>query len=72
LKDLEKSTYVVHYWLAVSYAAMGEKDAAFAEMEKSYQARDWFLPRLKVDPFMDPLRDDPRFAAMLKRLNLPE
>jgi TolB-like protein len=72
LKDLEKYTYVVNYWLAVSYAALGETDAAFAELEKSYQERDWFLPRLKVDPFMDPLRDDPRFKAMLKRMNLPE
>lgn len=68
LKDLEKSTYVVNYWLAVSYTALEEKDAAFAELEKSYQARDWFLPRLKTDPFLKPLRDDPRFADLVKRM----
>ncbi len=69
-KELEKSTYVVNYWLAVSYAALGEKDAAFAELEKSFQARDWFLPRLKTDPFLEPLKADPRFDELLKRLNL--
>lgn len=70
-KELEKTTYVVNYWLAVSYAAIGDKDAAFAELEKSYQARDWFLPRVKTDPFLDPLRDDPRLFELQKRVNLP-
>ncbi|NOT49445.1 MAG: hypothetical protein HOP17_17100 [Acidobacteria bacterium] len=72
LKELEKSTYVVNYWLAVSYAALGEKDEAFLELEKSYQARDWFLPRIKTDPFLDPLRDDPRFKDLVRRTGLPE
>jgi TolB-like protein len=71
-KELEKNRYVMNYWIAATYAAMGDKDEAFAELEKSYQNHDWFLQRMKVDPFMDPLRDDPRFAAMVKRLNLPE
>jgi TolB-like protein/Tfp pilus assembly protein PilF len=71
-KEAEKSGYVMIYWLAATYAQLGDKDAAFAELEKSYQNRDWFLQRLKVDPFMDPLRGDPRFDAMIKRLNLPE
>ena len=70
-KEGEKRKYVMNYWVAVTYAALGEKDGAFAELEKAYQAHDWFLQRLKVDPFMDSLRNDPRFAAMLKRLNLP-
>ncbi|HKZ79701.1 MAG TPA: tetratricopeptide repeat protein [Pyrinomonadaceae bacterium] len=71
-KEIERSEYVLNYWIAVVYAALGEKDAAFAELEKAYQARDFFFHRLKVDPFMDPLRDDPRYKEMLKRLNLPE
>ncbi len=71
-KEDEKTKYIADYWLAITYAALGEKDAAFAELEKAYQSRDWFFQRIKVDPFLDPLRDDPRFAAIVKRLNLPE
>lgn len=65
-----KTRYVSSYWVAVTYAAIGDKDAAFAELEKSYQNRDWFLQRLKTDPFMDPLRDDPRFADLVRRIGL--
>jgi len=72
LKEAEKSRYVMNYLLATMYGALGDKDAAFTELEKAYQNRDWFMQRLKVDPMMDPLRDDPRFGAMLKRLNLPQ
>jgi hypothetical protein len=43
---------------------LGDKDAALGELEKAYQEHDWFMSRLKVDPFMDPLRDDPRFKEM--------
>ncbi len=39
-KENAKSKYVMSYWIAVIYAALGEKDAAFAELEKSYQQRD--------------------------------
>jgi hypothetical protein len=60
------------YWIAVVYAALGDTEAAFAELEKSYQQREWFFPRLKTDPFMDPLRSDPRFADLLKRTGLPQ
>ena len=70
-KELEKTKYVSNYWLAVTYAALGEKDAAFAELEKAYLAHDWFLQRLKVDPFTDPLRDDPRLDDLVKRIGLP-
>jgi len=71
-KEIEKTKYVSNYWMAIVYAALGEKDAAFAELEKAHQAHDWFFQRLKVDPFMDPLRDDPRFADLVKRLGLPQ
>jgi len=69
-KEGEKKKYVMNYWVAVTYAALGDKDGAFAELEKSYRAHDWFLQRLKVDPFMDSLRSDPRFDEMVKRIGL--
>ncbi len=72
LKEIEKTKYVANYWLAIVYAALGEKDAAFAELEKAYQEHDWFIQRLRIDPFMDPLRDDPRFKDFVRRLGLPE
>jgi len=72
LRELAKTQSVRFYWIAAIYAALGDKDKAFAELEKAYQERDWFLPRLKVDPIFDSLRADPRFKDLLKRMNLPE
>ncbi len=72
LKEIAKTEYVMSCRIASIYGALGEKDKAFAELERAFENRDWDLHRLKVDPFMDPLRDDPRFNEMLKRLNLPE
>jgi tetratricopeptide (TPR) repeat protein len=67
-----KKKYVMNYWVAITYAALGDKDGAFAELEKAYQAHDWFLQRIRVDPFLDTLHDDPRFEALVKRMNFPQ
>ena len=72
LNEISKTQPVRFYWSAAIYAALSDKDKAFAELEKAYEQRDWFLPRLKVDPSMDSLRDDQRFKDLLKRMNLPE
>jgi TolB-like protein len=72
ISEAKKTRYVSSYWIAAIYAALGDKNAAFAELETAFQNREWFLQRIKVDPYMDPLRDDPRYTQMLKRLNLPE
>ncbi|MDQ3750260.1 MAG: protein kinase [Acidobacteriota bacterium] len=71
-RDIAKTQYVMSYYIASIYAALGDKEKAFAELEKAYEQRDWELHRLKVDPLMNPLRDDPRFKDLLKRMNLPE
>jgi len=71
-KEAEKTTYISNYLVADTYAALGEKDLGFAELEKAYQANDWFLQRIKTDPFLDPLRDDPRFKDLVHRVGLPE
>jgi tetratricopeptide (TPR) repeat protein len=60
------------YEVAIIYAALGEKDQAFAYLDKEYATGSWFLLFIKVDPDLDPLRDDARFKDLLKRINLPE
>jgi len=72
LRELAKTRYVRPYYIAHIYAALGDKDQAFAELERSFAERDCYLSRIAMDPFVDPLRDDPRFKSLLKRMNLPE
>ena len=70
LRALTKSRYVRPSYIASIYAALGDRDKAFAELERSFDERDVYLNRVNSDPFMDPLRDDPRFKDLLKRLSL--
>ena len=51
-------------------AALGDKDEAFRRLEKAYEERDFFLVTLKISQLMDPLRNDPRYAAQLARVHL--
>ena len=57
--------------LAFAYAALGDKDRALEWPEKGIERRD-FMVFIKVDPKLDPLRSDPRFAALLRRMNFPQ
>ena len=71
LGEMAKTQRVRPYYLASIYATLGDKDKAFAELEKAFDERDCYLGRISVDPFMDPLREDARFKSLLKRMNLP-
>jgi eukaryotic-like serine/threonine-protein kinase len=71
-KDIAKTRYVKSYWVASIYAALGDKDQAFVELENAFAERDWDLHRLKVDPLMNPLRDDHRFQDLMGRIGLPQ
>jgi len=62
--------YVPSSFLGAVHAALGEKDEAFSWLGKAYQEHDAFLVRLKVEPAMDPLRSDARFAELLRRMKL--
>ena len=57
-------------WFAVIYAALGEKDQAFAWLEKAYEERSFFLPFIKTRIEYDPLRSDPSFKKLLKKMGL--
>ncbi len=71
-REIAKTQWVPTGRIAAIYGALGDKDKAFAEMEKAFEARDWDMHRLNIEVYMRPLRDDPRFAALVKRLNLPK
>jgi TolB-like protein/DNA-binding winged helix-turn-helix (wHTH) protein len=60
------------YEVAFLYGALGNKDEAFRWLDKAYEQRDPGLMYLKVDPTMDPLRSDPRFRALVRRVGLPQ
>jgi len=73
LNQLSKQEYVPAVFRAQIYAGLGEKDQAFEWLEKSYEDRSIAnLAEIKVDPQFDPLRSDPRFQDLLRRMNLPQ
>jgi len=71
LNDKSKHPYVSSYLLATLYAGLANKDQAFASLERAYLDRSWYLTQLKFDPELDPLRSDPRFADLVRRVGLP-
>jgi len=60
------------YQIAQIHAWRGEKDQAFAWLERGFPLHDAGLVRLPFDPALDPLRTDPRFAALVAKLGIPE
>jgi len=59
------------YEISLIYAGLGDKDSAFEWLEKASVVRDKGLTFLKVDPCLDPLRSDPRFLELLRRVGFP-
>ncbi len=54
--------------VAFLYASVGDKDKAFENLEKAYQERNHRIAVLQVEPQLDPLRDDPRWADLVRRI----
>ncbi|MGD0096168.1 MAG: tetratricopeptide repeat protein [Terracidiphilus sp.] len=73
IAELEKqlpTEGVGRYEIALVYVGLGEKRDAFKWLEDAYRAHDVGLVYLKVDPCLDPLRSDPRFDDLLRRVGL--
>jgi len=72
-KDLQatmKHRYVCPYEMAATYTALGDKDKAFAWLQEAYRAHSICVIWLNNEPRFDPLRSDPRFSALARRVGL--
>ncbi len=69
LKELSKDRYVSAYSFALIYLGLGDKEEALGWLEKSYQDRAGSdIGYIRIDPFLDPLRGDPRFEALAEKI----
>jgi hypothetical protein len=74
LEKLKAQTdpYVPPYSVAALYANLGENDHAFEYLQKAYEQGSFYMSFLKVDPELDPLRSDPRFTELLRKMGLQQ
>jgi TolB-like protein/DNA-binding winged helix-turn-helix (wHTH) protein/Flp pilus assembly protein TadD len=72
LKHLSAQEYVPAPNIALIYAGLGEKDQAFAWLNKGYEDRSFQMQWIKIEPRWDSLRSDPRFQDLMRRVGLPK
>jgi len=75
LEDLERQSkrrYISTASLANLHGVLGENDRAFALLENAYQEHDGLMVALKVDPYFDRLRTDPRLNEFVERVGFPK
>jgi len=70
LLELNKTRYVTPAALVNVYLGLGDKEQAFVWLEKAYQERSNYIAYLKVFPILDPIRNDRRFADLVKKVGL--
>jgi TolB-like protein/DNA-binding winged helix-turn-helix (wHTH) protein/Tfp pilus assembly protein PilF len=72
LKQASEQEYVPANSIALIYAGLGEKDQAFAWLDKAYEQHTFQMQWIKIEPRWDNLRSDPRFQALIRRVGLPQ
>ncbi|MFZ2002202.1 MAG: serine hydrolase [Candidatus Sulfotelmatobacter sp.] len=72
LQAQRKTGYSSAYFIAQAYADLGEKDQAFQWLNTTFQEHDEHLMWLKTDFVLDPIRSDPRFAELVRKVGLPQ
>ena len=72
LKRRQQTSYVAAAPFVNAYLGLGDNEQALAWLERAYQEQSNMLQLIKVHPYFDPLRGDPRFAELLHRVGLDQ
>ena len=70
--EISNRTYVDPVVFTVAFTSLGEKEKALDYLELAYEKKADNLTLIAVDPFFDPLREEPRFKTILKKMNFPQ
>jgi adenylate cyclase len=70
LEEKSKHSFVPAYNFAIIHIALNEEEHVLQELQKAYEEKDWALMVLAVEPRLDPLRSEPRFRDLLRRVGL--
>jgi serine/threonine protein kinase/tetratricopeptide (TPR) repeat protein len=70
LSGMSKREYVSPYDLSIIYVGLGDKNSAIEQLNKAYEDRAGWIIYLNVEPVFDPIRSDPRFVELVRRLKL--
>jgi adenylate cyclase len=71
LDEIAKHRYVCPYPGAIIHLSLGEKDQTFALLERGFRERSVCMVLTKIDPQLDPLRSDPRYTDLIRRIGFP-
>ena len=72
LEERSRKGFVPAYDLAIVNLALDEKETAISLLQKAYDEEDWAFIVFATEPRLDPLRSDPRFQTLLKKLDIPQ
>ena len=71
LRETARHQYVSGFLLAEAFVGLGQKDQAITWLERAYEAHDQWMVYVASYPGLDPLHSEPRFQALLRRMNFP-
>jgi hypothetical protein len=69
LHEIARAAYVPPSSFAWTYYGLGDVDHAFDWMDRAVDGRDYMMIPIQSYPFLDPVRNDPRYLALLKKMN---
>jgi hypothetical protein len=71
VQEVAAGSFVPPFLLAVAHLGAGDRAGALEWLERGHEERDAYLVFMKASPWMDPLRSEPRFQALIEKMRFP-